>query len=237
MIDPKGKLVKMVILAFETAEDLESGGLLDAKDMYKVLINPESYVTDLKMNTAENQGIGTSGVQSKFASISPEELNLEFLFDNTGIIDGLPMPDGILKELLHFRKVLFKFQGTSHEPYYLKLIWGSLIFKGRALEISITHKLFNAAGLPIRAVAKVKFKASIDDKKRTAEEGRTSPDLTHVRKVKAGDTLPLMCHRIYGDPRHYLKVAKRNNLVNFRLLTPGLELIFPPMLKSDTNGK
>ena len=39
-----------------------------------------------------------------------------------------------------------------------------------------------------------------------------SPDLTHVRMVKAGDTLPGFCEQIYGDPRLYLKVAAANGL-------------------------
>src|SRR5687768_5245583 len=174
----EGKLMKMIILAFESAKDLETGGLYDAKNVFKVLINPESYTTDLKVATSETQGQGTSGVQSKFALIYPEELSFEFLFDDTGIIDGVPRPGGIVEELIHFRNMLLKFQGPLHEPYHLKLIWGSLIFKGRATEVNIVHKLFNAGGLPIRAVAKVKFKASIDEMKRAAQEDRKSSDLT-----------------------------------------------------------
>ena len=36
-----------------------------------------------------------------------------------------------------------------------------------------------------------------------------SADLTHVRLVNAGDTLPRLCEEIYGDPRMYLEVAAR----------------------------
>jgi nucleoid-associated protein YgaU len=89
--------------------------------------------------------------------------------------------------------------------------------------------LFNPDGQPIRAVAKVKFKRSMEEKKRAAKENRKSPDLTHLRKVKAGDTLPLMCYRIYGDPKYYLKVAEINGLGNFRFLKPGTALLFPPI--------
>ncbi len=69
------------------------------------------------------------------------------------------------------------------------MVWGNLIFKGRAIELGITYKLFNPDGQPIRAVAKVKFKGSIEEKKRAAKENKSSPDLTHRRKVKAGDNL------------------------------------------------
>ena len=164
----------------------------------------------------------------------PEELSFDFLFDNTGIIDGQPKPDGVFDDVNHFRQLLTGYQGKSHEPYHLKLVWGNLIFKGRATELGITYKLFNPDGQPIRAVAKAKFKGSIEEKKRAAKENKSSPDLTHVRRVKAGDTLPLLCYEVYGDPRYYLMVAERNRLGNFRSLTPGQELFFLPIDRQAT---
>jgi hypothetical protein len=128
--------------------------------------------------------------------------------------------------------MLTAYQGNSHEPYHLKLVWGSLVFKGRALELAITHKLFNPDGQPIRSIAKVKFRKSIEDKKRAAKENKSSPDLTQVRKVQQGDTLPLLCYRIYGDPQYYPEVARINALDNFRSLVPGTDLVFPPIDKT-----
>jgi len=49
--------------------------------------------------------------------------------------------------------------------------------------------------------------------------------------VKAGDTLPLMCYLIYGDPKYYLAVAEANGLGNFRSLIPGMAIVFPPLEK------
>jgi len=224
-----GKLEKMLILAFESAEDAENGGQAEAKDKLEALINPETYSLDYKVKTADGQGQGTSKAQAKFEYTMPEELSFEFLFDNTGIIDGKPNPGGVFDDVNHFRAMLTAYQGSSHEPYHLKLVWGNLIFKGRAVELGITYKLFNPNGQPIRAVAKVKFKGSIEEKKRALLEDKSSPDLTHVRRVQAGDTLPLLCHRIYGDPRYYLKIAEINRLNNFRALPEGMALRFPPL--------
>lgn len=226
-----GKLEKMLILAFESAEDAENGGRAEAKDTFEALINPETYTLEYKVKTQDGQGQGTSSAQAKFEYAMPEELTFEFLFDNTGIIDGQPKPDGIFDDVNHFREMLTAYQGNSHEPYHLKLVWGNLLFKGRAIELGITYKLFNPDGQPIRAVTRVKFKGSIEEKKRALQEDKSSPDLTHVRTVKAGDTLPLMCHRIYGDPSYYLQIAEFNGLGNFRVLTPGSVLRFPPLAK------
>jgi len=225
-----GKLEKMLILAFADSKKAESGGVSDADASFEALINPETYTLDYKLKFSESgQGHGTSGKQLKYEYTSPEEITFEFLFDDTGIIDGKPR-DSIADDIKKFKKVLIEYKGDTHEPYHFKLVWGkNSIFKGRVTEVGITYKMFNPDGTPIRAVVKVKFKSSIEEQKRAAKENKSSPDLTHIRKVKAGDTLPLMCQMIYGDPKYYLQVAAFNELENFRYLKPGTDLIFPPV--------
>jgi len=228
-----GKLEKMLILAFSDSEKAENGGVSDADDKFEALINPESYTLQYKLKFSEGaQGQGTSGTQLKYEYTEPEEITFEFLFDNTGIIDGQPRTS-IADDLKRFRDVLVAYKGDSHEPRHFKLVWGeNSIFKGRVTEVSINHKLFKPDGTPIRATANVKFKSSIEEQKRAARENRSSPDLTHIRKVKYGDTLPLMCYRIYNDPKYYLQVAEANELSNFRQLKPGTDIFFPPIEKT-----
>ncbi len=228
-----GKLEKMLILAFSDSKKAESGGKNEADESFEALINPETYTQEYKLKFSESgQGHGTSGKQLKYSYTEPEEITFEFLFDNTGIIDGKPR-DSIADDIKKFKQVLIDYKGDAHEPRHYKLVWGqNSIFKGRVTEISITYKLFKSDGTPVRAVAKVKFKSSIEEQKRAAKENKSSPDLTHQRKVKAGDTLPLMCHAIYGDPKYYLQVAQHNGLVNFRNLEPGPVLYFPPIDKT-----
>jgi len=50
-----------------------------------------------------------------------------------------------------------------------------------------------------------------------------------VRIVAPGDSLPLMCYRIYGDSRYYIQIAKFNRLNDFRNLQPGTRISFPPL--------
>lgn len=228
----KGALEKMLILAFADSKKAEDGGVKEADDSFEALINPETYTLDYKLKFSESgQGQGTSGKQLKYEYTEPEEITFEFLFDNTGIIDGKPR-DSITDDIKKLKQVLIEYKGDAHEPRHFKLVWGqNSIFKGRVTEVSITYKMFKADGTPVRAVAKVKFKSSIEEQKRAAKENKKSPDLTHVRKVKLGDTLPLLCYQIYGDPRYYLDVAKRNDLGNFRFLTPDTDLVFPPIEK------
>lgn len=222
-----GKLEKMQIIGYSDpslSDDSKIGS-------YTAMMNPESYTLDYKIEYNEEQGQGTSSTQQRYKLTKPEEMSFEFLFDNTGIIDEKPRSD-IQEELTTFRDLLVKYEGEIHEPKHFKLVWGTLLFKGRLTSLNIAMKLFKPDGTPIRAVAKATFKGSVEENLRVAKEDAQSPDLTHLRVVKAGDTLPMMCYRIYGDSRYYLHVAKVNGLSQFRKLEPGLQLLFPPVEKS-----
>jgi hypothetical protein len=234
---PPGKHGKMLILAFSDSKKAETGGTAEADDSFEALINPETYTLAYKLKFSQGgQGQGTSGKQLKYEYTEPADLSFEFLFDNTGIIDGEPR-DSIADDLKHFKEVLVDYKGDSHEPRHFKLVWGeNSIFKGRVTEVDITYKLFNADGTPIRATAKVTFKSSIEEEKRAAKEDKQSPDLTQTVMVKAGDTLPQLCYKIYGDPRYYLQVADRNTISNFRTLSPGDRIVFPPIAKTLSAG-
>ncbi len=237
-----GKLEKMIIMGFKDDKEAESGtrSMVENTDnFFEAYINPESYKLDYKVKyDCSTAAAGSDGKQQRFYSIAPDELNFSFLFDDTGIIDGdlrniLKKPNsGVFEEVKKFRELLVKYSGDSHQPKSLVLVWGNLIFRGRVVALSIDYKLFNSNGEPIRAVANVKFVGSIEENKGEAKKKKSSPDLTHILQVKAGDTLPLMCKKVYGDPKYYLQVADVNGLGNFRRLEPGMELVFPPIDKT-----
>jgi hypothetical protein len=227
-----GKHGKMLILAFSDSKKAESGGVVEADDRFEALINPETYTLDYKLKFSNSaQGHGTSGKQLKYEYTEPSDMSFEFLFDNTGIIDGEPR-ESVAKDLEKFKELLIGYKGDAHEPRHFKLVWGEhSIFKGRVVALSLVHKLFNSNGTPIRAVAKVTFKSSIEEEKRAAKEDKHSPDLRTIRLVKIGDTLPNLCYQIYGEPRYYLQVAAANSLNDFRNLVPGSRVTFPPIAK------
>ncbi|KAA5548444.1 CIS tube protein [Adhaeribacter rhizoryzae] len=227
-----GKLEKLKIIAYRKADmkdDSQVGQPLFA------LMNPETYQLDYKVEFNDGQAPGTSGAQQKYKMTKPEEFTFDILFDSTGIIDGKPKAD-IWDDLKAFKQMLVDYDGAIHQPRFFKLIWGVTLFKGRLASLSITFKLFKPDGTPIRAIAKAQFKGSVEENLRVAKEKSQSPDLTHLRQVKAGDNLPFMCFKIYEDPRYYLQVAQANNLTNFRRLAVGSFLHFPPFAQQDSNN-
>jgi Contractile injection system tube protein len=229
----EGKLEKMRILAY-TNPDMDDGHKAAAPyDEFEAMINPETYTLDYKVEFRDGQGQGTSGSNAPFTLKPPEEISFEFLFDSSGIIDGQEYDqDGVFPKVSTLKKMLTDLDDTSHEPRHFKLGWGTMLFKGRCTSLNIAYKLFNSDGTPIRAICKASFKGSIEEGLRIAQDNLKSPDLTHYRIVKKGDTLPLLCYRMYGDSKHYLQVAAANKLHNFRKLNQGDEIFFPPILKT-----
>ena len=228
----EGKLQKLMIRAYSDPNFDSELFLSDDGNPYEVAINPETYSLSFKSEYAIENASGSSKGGVKFHRSLPENLTLEFLFDRTGVFADSPAQDnGVIDDLEDFKKITYEFNGDIHSPNYLKVLWGDLLFPGVVTEFNIEYKLFNPSGKPIRAIVKVTFKNFIAEAQRAAREKKSSPDLTHVRVVKEGDSLPLMTHRIYGDPKYYLEVARVNGLTNFRKLTPGQKITFPPIEK------
>lgn len=223
-----GALKKLRIEAYsdEKFQDKVGG------DDFETIVNPEKYNIVYKPEYKDEQAQGTSGSQPIFTKIAPQEISIDLLFDSTGVFGDSDLEDGIIERIEKFKGIVFDYDGDIHKPYYLVVKWGTLLFKGTLVDLSIEYKLFSPDGTPIRAVAKLKLKGSVDPDLRAARENNQSPDLTHYRTVKDGETLPLMTYRIYGDSKYYLEVAKVNNISNFRKLKTGQKLFFPPLKKT-----
>ena len=216
-----GELKKMAIEAYKKAD--YSG---QPAETFTVMFNPNTYSQKYEVEYQERQGQGDTGSPQVFGTIKPQEYTFEFLFDGTGT--AFQEVD-VQKVIEKFLKVTGKHDGEIHRPLYLKLVWGALVSKCVLKNAEITYTLFKPDGFPLRAKVKATFSENIEDALRVAEERKNSPDLTHLRVVKEGDHLSLMCDRIYGDPSYYTQVAAFNGLKNFRRLEVGQELRFPPL--------
>ncbi len=216
-----GELKKFKIEGFS---DIEYSSKIDEYE-FSVMYNPANYNQKYEVEYEAGQGKGTSGSAQKFKSIKPKEYTFDFMFDGTGVSSE---KKDISKEIDRFLTLTAKIYSDIHRPLYLKISWGNLVSQCVLKSANISYTLFKPDGYPLRAKINASFTEIIDDKKRSAEENTSSPDLTHQRIVNEGDTLPLMTNRIYGDQSYYLEVARVNNLTNFRKLKVGTMLKFPP---------
>jgi hypothetical protein len=233
-----GQLQKLTIHAFTNSSFKE-----EIKDkVFTTLINPENYSLQKKVEYEQTQATGTSANSPKFNRIIAPDLEIQIIFDSTGVLANTPLKDTpnskgeyeilpVTDQIKGFEDVVLTYNGNIHKPNHLMVIWGDLIFKGVLSDISYEYKLFKPDGSPLRATAKVTLKDAKEEDLRAAQENNKSPDLTHVRMVVEGDTLPNLSKKIYGDSKYYLEVAKANGLTNFRRLTAGSQLYFPPIDK------
>ncbi len=221
-----GKLEKLYIVAF-SKPDFALTSI--AAPPFFALINPETYSYKYKIEFCETQAPGTSGVNMKFNKMPPQEYNFDFLFDGTGVIQSIfPAALPVTEQLEIFRHSILQYQGDIHRPYYLKIHWGTLLFKGVLTSMDIEFKLFSPDGSPLRAIAKCAFKGSVEENLRLAMENRMSPDITHKRIMKSSDRLPLLVKNIYNDQRYYIDVAGFNKMDGFRKINDGTEIKLPP---------
>ncbi len=244
-----GKLEKLTILSFELSDQQVSD------NSYVALINPEQLVTETSIKYEEKKTKGNKSKQQNFSGTSAPKVSIKFLFDSTGVIKqdnheisfslsgGLntagSSTDSILgkkpnggtvdEQITAFKNATLKYSKGTHEPKYVTLVYGGWIFDGRLTNLKITYTLFGSDGYAIRAVGDATFVETVPKAQEAKSKDDQSPDLTHIRTVQEGDTLHLMCQEIYKNPKLYLEVARVNNLSNYRKLSVGEKLFFPPI--------
>lgn len=224
-----GGLEKLLIEAYSDEAFNQPAGSL------RLWINPEKYTRTYTICYNDRTAQGSPGGSPDFNRIPSEEMKLELVFDGTGVVPG-PLPgvlpftgDGISEQIEEFTGLVFDYDGGIHSPRYLRLTWGSLSFDCRLTELTLTYTLFKPDGTPLRARGDATFLQYTTEKVRAREVNDQSPDVTHVVTVTAGDTLPYLCWKVYGDSAWYARVAEANRLDSFRELRPGMQLVFPPL--------
>lgn len=219
----RGTLEKLLIKAY--SEPDYSG---QATAQWEAFLNPSELTLSYEIEYDSAQGSGTTSSRMNFKKVKPGDLSLSLFLDGTGA-SGSPLD--VQQSIEAFQDVT-GYNGKVHRTNYLKISWGTLAVRRCVLKsASIAYKLFRSDGVPLRAVITATFTDNSDDQTRVAKEQNQSADLTHVRVVRAGETLPALCYQIYGNPDYYLAVAEFNRLVHFRNLRPGTRLLFPPLEK------
>lgn len=218
-------LKKLTVMAYSDP------GFSDKLGEYPLQINPESFRQTHSTQYTDNDSTDTAGVTTKFYVSDPQKVNFDFYLDATGVMETAIT--SVAAEIVNFKNIAYDYNGQIHAPNYLELVWGNgVTFNCRLISLDIDYTLFWSDGTPVRAKLSAGFEEYLSPQEIAQRANKSSPDMTHARTVRSGDTLPAMCHRIYGDSKYYLGVAAHNGLSNFRQLVPGSTLFFPPLAKT-----
>ncbi len=212
--------------------------------IFEVMLNPSDFNHQHSISYTGNDGksgsfgksapqaLGRPSVESKFSVYNPEKVTFSLMIDGTGVVDLSSRRGGssdVKAQIGKLKDIVYKYIGNDHQPSVVRVLWGDFIFYGRLDSLSVDYTLFKPSGEPLRAKVTLSFTSYVSDAEGALKANRSSPDLTHVVVVKSGDTLPLLCYRIYKDCSYYLEVARVNGLTNFRDIKPGSRLHFPPL--------
>jgi Contractile injection system tube protein len=227
---PGGVKERLLITACTVEKD---GSVTLGNTEFEVMLNPSSYNHQRVISYNHESTFGEIGKEVKFAAFGGEEVRLDFVIDGTGVVSpssGGSSYDDVKTQIRSLSAVVYDYVGIDHEPSVVRLLWGTLIFFGRLKTMSVEYTLFKPTGEPLRAKVKLAFNGFMSKKKQALVANRSSSDLSHSVEVREGDTLPLLCYRIYRDSSRYMEVARFNGISAFRKLEAGARISFPPLV-------
>ena len=203
------------------------------EEVIKVLYNPEQYTIE-KSNQFQNVAIpGLALPIAQFISGNADTLTMDLFFD-TYHSDAVEKKD--VREFTNKIARLLDVDKSLHAPPVCEFIWGEhpksnekAGFKAIIERLTQKFTMFTAGGTPVRATLTVVFKEYKTIEEQLREVNRQSADRTTQLVFKDGDSLWLFSAQEYGDSGLWRRIAEENNIDNPRLITPGRELIIPPL--------
>lgn len=198
--------------------------------VFEAMFNPPEYSVSYRniIRVQRPQNARAQPIES--AGQEPNVFTINLVLDGTGaseigLVGGFSLDNrSVMDRVKSFLSICRDTKEHKHEAYLLHIQWGVVGFYGSMKSVSVNYTLFDQSGNPLRAKLTAEFIAKDSDIVKLS-----SPDLTHTRTVKAGDSLPLLAKEIYGSSRYYLLVAEANSLDDFRNIKQGTVLHFPPL--------
>lgn len=210
----------------------------------EVQYNPTELAISKKVKYADIVIPGLDAPPVQFVAGDAETLSLSLLFDTSknGMGDDAEPVTDLIKPLY----ALVKIDGNLHCPPIVRMAWGEKnigylanaekdtatanVFDAVVLGVDRKFLLFTKAGIPVRAMLNMSLKEY-----RTVEEqvkviNYRSSDHTRTYTVLAGDNLPGIAARKYGDATLWRVIAEHNQIRNVRNLVPGQQLELPPLV-------
>jgi nucleoid-associated protein YgaU len=189
---------------------------------FTLQLNPETYKHQRALAVPTKEVGDTAGPVGQFKGYGEETMSIDFYVDGTGAIPGTTGTcDAMLKDL---EETIYDFDSSQHKPRFLLIEYGSFVFRCMLTSFNIDCVLFDIDGSPVRAKVSLATKGAKEEK-----TTKSSPDMTHAITIVEGDSLPLLCKKVYGKMDYYLQVAQHNGLTNFRELEIGSVVEFPPL--------
>jgi len=149
-------------------------------------------------------------------------LHLELFLDNTD-------SGGDIETDLITLKTFVTIDSTLHAPPVVDFLWAKFAFTGVITSLREKMTLFSEDGRRLRARLAVSFKSYKSAEVQLRELKKSSPDRSHTRVLREGETLAHIAYEVYGDPRMWRPIALANGIRRPRFIEPGTPLWIPAL--------
>jgi hypothetical protein len=190
----------------------------------EVLFNPTDYSLDRSSSYASMPVPGLQTPIQQYIRGEAEVLTLDLFIDGTQDADASKVNQR-LDDLRRFIRI----DGALHAPPVCRFEWGELHFTGTVTSLREKLTLFDPSGGVRRARVLVTLRAYKSAEVQLRELKLSSPDRTHVRVLREGETLSSIAAEVYGDPRLWRPIALANGVDRPRSVRPGTPLKIPAL--------
>ena len=164
----------------------------------------------------------------EFVGSGPRALSVDVFLDATATHDNSveTRVEQLLTACVPTRKSLATKKPASP---WVRFEWGTAkttSFDGVLSNLSVDYSLFDVDGRPLRATCSLSIEeAGSDTPGQNPTSGSREARRTH--RVVAGDSLPQLAWREYGDATAWRVIAEANDIDDPMRLVPGAELLVP----------
>jgi nucleoid-associated protein YgaU len=223
------KLEKLKIEAFADSDRERPVG-----EPFVATFNPESLSEEFSIAYRAARNVGGTQQPARIEQAPPGRLSVTLLLDGSGVgeiglMNLFAPPPTVEERIKAFKALAYDINGEIHEPNYLLLSYGEIKYRGRLGKLTINRQSFDRQGNAVRAELVVELISDEGVEASLRDANLASPDVSHSRTLRAGDTLPMLSEEVYGSPAHHLAVARFNGIDHPRAVPPGTVLLFPPL--------
>jgi len=176
-----GAISKLLIKAYSDEKFSKEKG------EFKSSINPEDLTINNNITYNIAKGLGYAGGSLKYSSSEPSILSFKLCFDSTGIHGVNTDVESQLKQL---HSLVYSYQDDTRSPYYLRVIWGTVDFKGRLANMVVNRVMFQTDGKTVRAYVNLSIIEALGAKSSSKSEtqSKASKDTTGEKTTKKSKT-------------------------------------------------
>ncbi|MBW4720271.1 LysM peptidoglycan-binding domain-containing protein [Saccharothrix sp. SC076] len=164
----------------------------------------------------------------EFVGSGPRTLSVDVFLDATATHDN-SVEQNVEKLMVACVPTKKSIGNKKPASPWVRFEWGtakSVSFDGVLSSLSVAYSLFDVDGKPLRATCSLSIEeAGVETAGQNPTSG--SREARRAHRVVAGDSLPQLAWREYGDPNAWRVIAEANGIDDPMVLTPGAELLLP----------